>query len=153
MIVVNVLNKRDFVPYGQIIESPVRKPDSSEPTHDYWDKLTVFTGETSLNYLSVKQRELGISLMERHCQSPELLVLLSGTCLLPVAAPGDFLPETIRVFALNPGDAVLLASGTWHWVPFPLQNKAEFIVVFRAATPTDDLEFVHFDPLRIEGGH
>ena len=139
------LSEAAFQPFGKVLRLPERKPDATGAVHEYWDQLVVFPGETSVNFLITKQRDPIFTEMERHRATAEILVLLAGSCLLPVAPAGPLDEAAIRVFQMKPGDAVCMEPGTWHWLPFPREQASQFLVVYHNGTAQHDLEYA---PLR-----
>jgi len=142
MLKANLLTEKSFIPFGKVLKVPKRPPDDFSEKHNYWDKEIEWSGLTTVNYLTVKQRELYVSQMERHKDTREMLFLQDGNCYLAVAPAGDFSEDQIKVFEMQPGDAVCLNAGVWHELPFCLGKNAGFLVVFRDGTPIHDLEFV-----------
>jgi ureidoglycolate hydrolase len=64
--------------------------------------------------------------MYRHDTHTQTLMPLDGESVVAVApAEVDFVDpddvETIRAFRLRPLDCFVLARGTWHWGPFPIE--------------------------------
>ncbi|MCL6614670.1 MAG: ureidoglycolate lyase [Firmicutes bacterium] len=134
------LTEKGFAPYGRILAVPDWRPDGSAEAYDFWRGIALIAGETSLNILRAKRRAFVFDRMERHNRSPEAMIVLSGACLLPVAPAGPLEPGTVGLFRMNPGDAVVLDQGCWHWVPFPLGESSTIVVVFTASTPDEDVE-------------
>jgi hypothetical protein len=86
--------------------------------------------------------------MERHLKTPELLVALAGdsiVCLAPPQEPSGGNLKAITAVRVKAGDAFVLDTGAWHWIPFPVGTRAaKFLVVFKARTGQDDLHFCDF---------
>lgn len=143
------LNKKDFQPFGQLVEmQPGVKPNVANATITYWSGLakTRFHEQMEFGIFSVKAREREVAEMERHNRSPELLVSLEGDSILVLAPRSS--PRTSRAhpeplqakaFVIKQGQAVILAKGTWHALPFPLSHKSKFLVGFRDGTAEKDL--------------
>jgi hypothetical protein len=90
-------------------------------------------------------RPMTVIRMEKHLKTPELLSAVDGDAVICVAPPqegrGGKL-EGLRAIFLRRGQAIVLATGAWHWIPFPTESAgARFLVVFRAGTGGDDLHF------------
>ena len=48
----------------------------------------------------------------------------------------------IRSFFVRQGEAIVMATETWLWIPFPLENwYAHALVLFKDGTGADDLHF------------
>jgi ureidoglycolate hydrolase len=102
-------------------------------------------GELCAGRLSCAARPMLVTKMEMHLLTPELLSAVDGDALLCVAPPqeprGGKL-EGMRAVLIKRGQAIVLAPGAWHWIPFPTGGDAvRFLVVFRAKTGDDDLHF------------
>lgn len=56
--------------------------------------------------------------------------------------------ETVKAFKLEKGKGILLYKGTWHWLPYPLAEKARLLVVFQQGTADYDLEIKDLKKLK-----
>jgi ureidoglycolate hydrolase len=90
-------------------------------------------------------RPLRLSKLERHLRTPEFLSAVEGdavVCAAPPQEPRGGKLADIRAILVRKGQAVVLATGAWHWIPYPLQKGGcRFLVVFRRGTGDDDLHF------------
>ena len=95
--------------------------------------------------LECSPRPMRLSKMERHLKTPELLSAVDADAIIAVAPPQEPLNgrlTDVRAVIIRAGQAIVLAVGTWHWIPYPLGDKStRFLVVYRNATADDDLEF------------
>jgi ureidoglycolate lyase len=134
----------NFRPYGTVVCIPEdREPTASSDVIDYWSGLACLpAGEPiEVGIATVWSRTEGFREMERHLQTPELLVPLDNGMVIPIAPAGDVPdPANLRAFVIRPDTAVLLDPGVWHWVPYPLGNSTSFLVIFRRDTGKNDLE-------------
>jgi hypothetical protein len=103
---------------------------------------------TSAGALESVPRPMVLDRMERHLRTKEALIALEGEAVLCVAPPqesvngGLFGITAVRVRA---GQALILNTGAWHWIPFPVgESSARFLVVFRSGTGKDDLYYHDF---------
>jgi len=98
--------------------------------------------------LECRARPMRLAKMERHFRTPELLSAVDGDavlCVAPPQEPGSGGLSGLRALILRKGQSVVLDAGTWHWIPYPTGTaNVRFMVVFRAQTGDDDLDF--FEP-------
>ncbi len=143
-ITIEPLEETAFKPYGQVIAVP----DGVEPTTGsailkYWGGLAKarFHEEIEFGLLTVKAREREVAEMERHIRTPEFLVGLKGDFILVVAPPGNC-PDALKVRAFRgrAGEAVVMAKGAWHALPFSSGEEGLFLVGFREGTARWDLK-------------
>ena len=144
------LTAEDFAPFGRIL-APLseRKPDADEADFSFTSAALPqdLPDDAMIANLVCKPREFSVNKLERHTDTPEMLAALDGDSLLCVA-PSSAVPATcgpgeIAAVRINRGQAVLLRSGSWHWIPFPLLDKPSlFLLMFRDKTGENDLEIV-----------
>jgi hypothetical protein len=89
------------------------------------------------------RRPLFVDSMERHRNTPELLVAVDDDFVIPVApnsASGEA-PDIARLIAIRVrrGEGVVFAPGVWHWIPYPMKDRSFALVGFRKGTAADDL--------------
>ena len=105
----------------------------------------------SAGVLESRPRPMVLGRMERHLRTREILVALEGETVFCVAPPqedadGGVLSGLTAV-RLRAGQALILETGAWHWIPYPVADAvARFLVVFRSGTGKDDLYFHDFTP-------
>ena len=97
---------------------------------------------SSAGFLLCSQRAMILSKMERHTETMEILVSLSGDSVLCLALPGDDPAEsTLRAVHFPQGKALAMHSGTWHWIPYALQDEpSRCLVLFKGRTGANDLQ-------------
>jgi hypothetical protein len=99
----------------------------------------------SAGCLDCASRPLLLSRMERHLRTSEMLTNVEGDsviCVAPSQDPVNGRIEGLRAIHLRKGQSMLLETGSWHWIPFPLGPvPSRFLVVFRSGTGDDDLGF------------
>jgi len=95
--------------------------------------------------LNCASRAMSLSRMEMHPKTPEMLSAVDGDvviCVAPPQEPRGGKLEGLRAILLRQGQAIVLAAGAWHWIPFPLgAASVRVLVVFRSSTGDDDLQF------------
>jgi len=113
-----------FAPYGVL---PPFEGDG-KPTADLEfllnDGWVNFIGHT-LDELDVVDGALHCDVLNRHDTHTQALLVTNCDAVVAVApASVDFSDpadvDSIRAFALRPGDCFVLHRGTWHWGPFPV---------------------------------
>lgn len=145
----NRLTDEFFKGMGRLIQKPLGRATICNQKMQFWDSVGVFSTNDliSIGYLEVKKTDFTFNEMERHIQTEELLIPVSGTSMVAMAEPNEpdiNLPKKVKTFILDSSMAILIGKGVWHWVPFPLGDSAAFLVIFRQGTPADDLEIVNF---------
>lgn len=99
----------------------------------------------SAGALESVSRPMILARMERHLRTPEALVALEGEAVLCVAPPQEGANGSlsgISALRIRAGQAIVLETGAWHWIPFPLDGgSARFLVIFRGGTGRDDLQY------------
>ncbi len=95
--------------------------------------------------LECASRKPRVVRLERHLKTPEILSAVDGDSLVCVAPPQEPVSGRLsgmRAILVRKGESILLATGAWHWIPFPVgKTPSLFLVVFRSGTGDDDLGF------------
>lgn len=121
---------------------------------DYWGGIATISREPMrLGYLRPKKRPLAFSWFERHVKGTQTFIPLNGNSSVFAVAPPDgrdepdALPDLdqVRAFVLDGTCGVNIYPGTWHWTPFPLAARADFIILVREAVADDDLNFIDLE--------
>ncbi len=130
------------------IRLPRTAPDRSTINANTWDKLFVFGEPTSAMFLQVKKRSFWLSRMERHIATQEVVIALNGPVVVPMAPAGQLAESQGKMIAfyLPQGEGLIIHSGVWHLAPFPLEETAGVLVLFKTDTPQKDMEFQELKP-------
>ena len=119
------LTAKAWAPFGWL---PVDDTDPRDGDHD----LEFAWGDPHVNVIAHTYDEVhhtdGGAICEvlyRHDTHTQTLMVLNAPAIVVVApAAVDFSEathlDTVRAFRLEPQDALVLARGTWHWGPFPV---------------------------------
>ena len=130
--------------YGRMVHPKGGTPAYDSPEFSFDGDVFRFQdyGSVTVGVLVGKKRDQKIDKMERHLSTSELLVQVSNDCVLYLAKPSESVPsrKEIQPFRLNQGQAVVLDEGTWHWVPFPVDDECTTLVIFKDKTPDEDYE-------------
>ena len=134
-----------FKRYGQV----VKPPETAEPTIatddlTYWKQQATIRidGDVEVGILKVKKHEMLFDQMEKHNETPEMLVALDADFIVPVAPPSEDIPsvEQIEVFHVKHGQAIIMDTACWHGGPNPLdKNEVTILVIFKDNTSQNDL--------------
>ena len=139
------LTQENFKDYGYVLDSTQEPPMADNAEFRYWGKVTKLKmGEVvSTGVLFGHMREPVVKSLERHLKTPEVMVAYEGDSLICVAKPmanSDKI-EDVRVFVIKQGQAFAMHAGTWHWVPFPTNDKmCKFLVMFASETEANDMD-------------
>ena len=121
---------------------------------DYWGGIATISREAMrLGYLRPKKRALAFSWFERHLKGTQTFVPLNGARSVIAVAPPyeankpDAIPRIneVRAFVLDGTMGINLHPGTWHWTPFPLDERSDFIILVRESVADDDLNFIDLE--------
>lgn len=151
---VKPLTRKNFEPFGILIEAPEIKPTISDVSLDYWGNLADLDIERpQVSFLKVKRRDFILDRIERHVRITEVFIPLEGISVFPVAPPRDVnnpkseVPlDEIEAFLLDGSKGIVFKKGTWHWPPFPLTETATFAVILGAETIERDLDIREIKP-------
>lgn len=140
---------QSFRRYGTFVAGSQGAPFEGASPASYKEKVGIMDiggGRVSVGVLNLKARALTFSELERHIATPELLVVVEGDVVFPVAPANhpDNAPDAagVELFRLGRGEAVIMSPGVWHGLPFPLGPSATLLVVFKEGTPDHDFELV-----------
>jgi ureidoglycolate hydrolase len=147
------LTNKAIAPYGEIIGKPAAKPAidnddmSFSPGISYLE-LAHKDGIFSLLYVK-RPRPFICENLERHLNCTEALIPLGGQSICIVALSKDMKDpkspvdiNSAKAFIMDGTLAANLKVGVWHWVPYPISESANFVVVFEKDTHLEDLEII-----------
>jgi ureidoglycolate hydrolase len=115
-------------PFGWV---PVRDTDATDGVHRLryeWDDAHLNIIGHSLDEVSRTEKGLRCDEMFHHVTHTQALMALNCDCVIVVAPAGQSIagPEdldSVRAFLLKPLQPIVLAQGTWHWGPYPLDDE------------------------------
>ena len=122
MISIEPLTPDAFALYGTALGFATRHtPDTAffSPASDFWHEHGFASGEAETEILWVVYRspDPAIARLEAHTATQQALIPLTGTIVHIVArsAPdGTPDPQTLKAFAIAPGQGVVMAKNCWH---------------------------------------
>jgi len=147
------LTVKAFASYGEIIGRTDSKPAVDN------DDMSFSPGISNLelahkggmfSLLDIKRpRPFICENLERHINCTEALIPLEGQSICVVALSKDMKdPKSVvdlnsaKAFFMDGTLAVNLKIGAWHWLPYPISQKASFVVVFEKDTHKEDIEII-----------
>lgn len=150
---VSRLDKKTFAPYGEIIGPQKVKADLENDDIGFYPGISYIelTKQGGMfSWLEVKKpREFICENLERHLNCSESMIPFGGCSICVVALSEDMKDpkssvdvDSIKAFFMDGSLAVNLKKGAWHWIPYPISEKASFIVVFEKETHKKDLEII-----------
>lgn len=151
---VNFLTNISFADYGHLISNENIEPTMKENAFTFWDDMAEMNieGKTGFGILEVNKRSKDFTNLERHVKTEEIFFALDADVIVLVgkATPNQEVPdiETVKAFKLEKGKGIFLFIGTWHWLPYPLAEKARLLVVFQQGTVDYDLEIKDLKKLK-----
>lgn len=76
--------------------------------------------------------------LEIHHNSPQIVVVLSGEVLVPVAK--EFSSDCVEFVPLSTGEAIVVNTNVWHFGAVAPEKASKFAVAFRKGTAQNDCE-------------
>jgi len=137
------ITTENFLGFGSVVASPIGSPTSQAADYKFWSDIAHYkiNGETEAGICTVyKQPKNIITCMERHMLTPEFLIPIDASFVLPVLIDGE--DETkAEAFQVNIGEAIIINQTVWHGACLPVgKNEASYFVIFRRKTPFEDIE-------------
>jgi ureidoglycolate hydrolase len=140
----------NFSPFGKIVTAPKTRPTSQAADYKFWSDIADYhvAGETEIGLCTVyAQLNQQISGIERHMHTPEILIPVDASFILPLF---DDVRGKAEAFRVNIGEAVVINTGVWHGACLPVGKKeATYFVIFRKGTPHEDVMKKPIDPVQI----
>ncbi len=137
-IVPEPLTVEGFAPFGKAILRPVQD-ESMTKAGSHWEcwfgveDLT--PGKGTLGIVTTRWTDEAINVMEAH-SARELLMPLDKPIIQAVAPPADMddihaKPDlsTVRAFILEPGQAIMMEVGTWHYAAIACEGEAIYYFI------------------------
>ena len=144
-IEIQPLTVEKFKPYGQVIKPPGKEePTISNDDLTYWKQQAFIKtkGDIEVGVLKIRKHDMLFSEMEKHLETPEMLIGLDGDFVVPVGPPSEDIPspDSIEAFHVKHGQAIIMDTGCWHGGPKPLdRNEVTLLVIFKDNTSQNDL--------------
>lgn len=147
------LSKNSFKKYGEILGIPKNKPTHSNKCFDIWmglEDIITKNNKPKFSWFKVKYRnDFRCVNIERHLNTSEALIPMRGQSIIIVGLSGIkksgeiIKKDSLRAFYIDGTKGINLKPGVWHWIPFPLDREADFLLIFADKTENDDCEIVN----------
>jgi ureidoglycolate hydrolase len=137
------LTEASWAPFGWLPVPDTDPRDAAHQLHFEW-------ADPNLNVIAHTYDEVVhtddgsvCAVMFRHDTHTQALMPLNVPAVMAVApASVDFSTpdhlDSVRAFALQPLDALVLYQGTWHWGPFPVGREAVQLLNVQGANYAED---------------
>ena len=139
-----------FNKYGKIVILPSETPTSQDETYKFWSDVAHYhiEGDTEIGLCTVyKQESTIVNSLERHLNTPEILIPADSSFILPLQRDDE---DVLEAFSVNPGEAVVIEKGIWHGPCIPKNSsESSYFVIFRHKTPHEDVYFKEIEPVEI----
>lgn len=141
------LTEDGWAPFGWL---PVADTDPRDGAH----RLEYQWADPHVNVIGHARSEvpaipggLRCEMLYRHATHTQAIMVLDHPCVIAVAPPGSApdSPEDaglVRVFGIEPLQALVLHRGTWHWGPFPTRTDAVRLFNVQGLRYAEDNEMV-----------
>lgn len=147
MIIVKKSSDDALKTYGRLITNTEGGEAAGNPYVTHFRKLWRMEAQENLttSFFSSKVTTGGLSRLERHCGTDELMMILSGSCAIVFAPPSeDSAPPdvtAIEAFRFQAGDVLAIRHGVWHSREVPESDQpVTGIMVFAENTEIHDME-------------
>jgi len=151
-LITEPINETNFKTFGRVVILPQKDPTSQAADYKFWSDIANYKieGETEIGLCTVyKQNEDSISGMERHLNTPEILIPVDSPFILPLLIEGDYVDQA-KAYVVKPGEAVVIDPGVWHGACLPVgAERATYFVIFRRKTPFEDVEKKEIEKITI----
>jgi ureidoglycolate hydrolase len=128
--------------FGYAVVPQKGEPSMQGETFKFWSDIADYhiNGETEIGICTVyKQRANEITEIERHMETPEILIPIDAPFILPLLKEGDN-DSALEAFKVDVGEAVVIDKAVWHGACFPVgKEKSSYFVIFRKGTPFNDM--------------
>lgn len=149
---INKINRNSFKNYGEVLEVPENKPTHTSNCFDIWmgfEEIITKNNKSKFSWFKVKHRnDFKSSNIERHLNTSEALIPVRGQSVIIVGLPGEkgsgeiIQKDSLKAFYIDGTKGINLKPGIWHWIPFPLEDEADFLLIFADRTDKDDCEVI-----------
>jgi len=137
------ISTENFKDFGKVVSFPEKQPTSEAVHYQFWSDIASYSieGQTEIGLCKVlKQKRNIINSMERHLNTPEILIPIDAPFVLPVMRKSDS-GKSAEAFKVDIGQAVIINSAIWHGACIPVnQNESSYFVIFRRGTPAEDVQ-------------
>lgn len=144
MITLNskLITEENFKKFGKVVKSPKSDPTAQAADFKFYSDIANYEidGSTEIGICTVyKQPKNIIEGMERHLNTPEILIPIDAPFVLPLLKDGET-EEQSEAFQVDIGEAVIIDKAVWHGACLPVgKEESSYFVIFRKGTPNEDV--------------
>jgi ureidoglycolate hydrolase len=136
------ITEDNFKKFGKVVKSPKGEPTAQADDFKFWSNIANYAidGSTEIGICTVYKQPMNlINGMERHLQTPEILIPIDAPFVLPLLKEGDS-EEAAEAFQVNIGEVVVIDKAVWHGACLPVgKEESSYFVIFRKDTPNEDV--------------
>lgn len=133
----------NFSTFGNVVIGASGQPTSQAPDYKFWSDIMSYkiNGETEVGICTVyKQPSNSIKVMERHLNTPEILIPIDAPFILPLLNDKNK-PDESEAFIVDVGQAIAINEEVWHGACIPFgKDECSYFVIFKRGTPHNDVE-------------
>lgn len=135
------MNEKNFREYGLYL-NPASVEKNANEDYAYLRELALLeTGKVSIGYLTAFMHDNMYTSLERHKDTPEMLVVLSGSGVILFAKSGDDTNNGLIALQVQAGDAFIMLPSTWHGLVLPTDcHRVDMLIGFKQGTEDRDIE-------------
>jgi len=137
------ITEENFSAFGKVVVGTSGNPTSQASDYKFWSDIINYKidGETEVGICTVyKQVTNSIKGMERHLNTPEVLIPIDAPFILPLLNDKNN-PEEADAFIVNIGQAITINEKVWHGACIPFgKDECSYFVIFKRGTPHNDVE-------------
>lgn len=143
--------EENIKPYGKFIGLPQCLPSLARGDIDYYHNICNaddFTQKPVVSYLICHKREFILTQIERHRQTEEAFIPLSGESVIVMAKAGELDTDQLVAVYLDGSSGIIFYRDTWHFAPFAITDTATFMLL-SGEDSGPDIEVIDIKPLVI----
>lgn len=139
----------NLAPYAKFIGLPANRTPSVDRTdityyHDVCE-ANDFTEIPVASFLKAKPHPFTLANIERHMQTEEAVIPLTGESVIILGPVGEFDSNKLVAVHLDGSFGIIMRRNAWHFAPFPLHGEdATYMLLSGRYTP-DDIEVLDID--------
>jgi ureidoglycolate hydrolase len=146
------ITKENFSHFGKVVVGTSGNPTSQAADYMFWSDIMNYKidGETEIGICTVyKQPTNSINGMERHLNTPEILIPIDAPFILPLLNDKNK-PEEVDAFIVDIGQAIAINEKVWHGACISFgQDECSYFVIFKRGTPHNDVEKTNLPEITI----
>lgn len=139
------LSEKEFDRFGKILSGSDKEASCDDKDITYIQRIYASQMESlSTGLMTCKKREFILTKMEKHDNTPEIMVNLGGDAVLVLAEKDYNLKANnsskIQAFWIKKGDAYVIYPGVWHFASYPIEKESvDYLIIFKDGTENIDM--------------